>query len=438
MTCITIPYKRFPGQYLAILLYFLIFSFPVCSQSLFESALSESNSQQELKYQLNGYFRGGLFASDEIIREKYAEGALKIDIKGNKYGNAYTELRYRTSGNDDDDNEFWLREGYVNLYFGKFDFRIGQQVVVWGRADGFNPTNNITPADFTAFSPDEDDKRLSNFVAKGTYNFYPFKLEFDWVPGYRASVLPFANATLPTGVSWGDDQNPSSKWKNSSFGVKFDVEKPAFDGSLSYFNGYHKMPGLHYTLSSTGAEVFTQPWQTQVLGADFSTTTGSHGVRGEFAYTVPDEDTDSLFSVPCRQLEYTLGIDHEWGNFSLIVQYVGKYIFDFSKKNNLQSDLSQEANRWNRMLFAQQEAWNHSVSIRPSVNLFHETLTCEMLGLTNFSTEECFLMPKATYTISDALEFCVGTQLFFGPGDTLYGFIEDSRNAGFAELKISF
>jgi hypothetical protein len=47
-------------------------------------------------------------------------------------------------------------------------------------------------------------------------------------------------------------------------------------------------------------------------------------------------------------------------------------------------------------------------------------------------------MPKATYTISDALEFCVGAQLFFGPGDTLYGFIEDSRNAGFAELKISF
>ncbi len=94
MTCITIPYKRFPGQYLAILLYFLIFSFPVCSQSLFESALSESNSQQELKYQLNGYFRAGLFASDEIIRGKYSEGALKIDIKGNKYGNAYTELRW--------------------------------------------------------------------------------------------------------------------------------------------------------------------------------------------------------------------------------------------------------------------------------------------------------------------------------------------------------
>lgn len=120
------------------------------------------------------------------------------------------------------------------------------------------------------------------------------------------------------------------------------------------------------------------------------------------------------------------------------VQYVGKYIFDFSKENDLQNTLAQEANRWNRMLFTQQETWNHSVSIRPSINLFHETLKCEMLGLANFSTEEWFLMLKATYTISDALTCCIGTQLFYGPDDTLYGFIEDSRNAGFAELKISF
>ncbi len=439
MICTTTPYERFPGQWPIIFLFsFLIFPFTVHSQDLFESAILESNSQQESKYQLNGYFRGGLFAGDEIIREKYAEGALKLDITGNQYANAYAEMRYRTSGNSEETNEVWLREGYVNLYLGKFDFRIGQQVVVWGRADGFNPVNNITPTDFTVFSPDEDDKRLSNFVAKGIYNFYPYKLEVDWVPVYKASVLPLANATLPSDVSWEDSGNPDPEWGKSSFGLKLDVERPAFDGSLSYLNGYHKMPGLNYTLTASGAEILTQPYRVQVFGADFSTSAGNYGLRGEFAYTLPDEDTDSLFSVPCQQLEYTLGIDHEWGNFSLIVQYVGKYIFDFSKEHDLQNALAQEVNRWNRMLFAQQEAWNHSVSLRPSVNLLHETLKCEMLGLANFSTKEWFLMPKATYTISDALTFCIGAQLFSGPDDTLYGFIEDSRNAGFAELKISF
>ena len=125
------------------------------------------------------------------------------------------------------------------------------------------------------------------------------------------------------------------------------------------------MPGLNYILSDTGAEIFTQPYQVQVFGADFSTTAGSYGLRGEFAYTFPDENTDSLFSVPCQQLEYTLGIDREWGNFSLIVQYVGKYIFDFTKENGLQNVLTQEVSRWNHMLFSQQEEWNHKTNVTP-------------------------------------------------------------------------
>ncbi len=417
----------------------LILPFSLQAQSLFDNSLSESNLSQEAKYKLGGYFRSGVFGDENEIKEKYAEGALKLDITGNQYGNAYAEMRYRTSdGIYGENNEFWLREGYVNLFLGKFDFRIGQQVIVWGRADGFNPTNNLTPTDFTTFSPDEDDKRLATFVAKGVYNFYPFKMEVDWGPGYKASTLPFGNANLPTGVSWGDDKNPDLEWKNSSFGAKLDIEKPAFDGSLSYFNGYHKMPGLNYTLTENGAEIYTQPWGVQVFGADFSTTADSYGLRGEFAFSLPDNDPDSLFSSPYQQLEYTLGIDREWGNFSLIVQYVGKYVFDFDKEITVQTPLAQKAVRYNRMLFSQLEEWNHSVSIRPSVNLLHETLKCEMLGLVNFSTEEWFFMPKATYTISDALELCAGAQLFGGDDDTLYGFVKDSKNAGFVEVKLSF
>lgn len=430
--------KYFRGKSLLILsITFLIKAVPVYAQDSL-SVFNDTEGTSLSKYEVNGYFRGGLFANEDLIRDKYAEGALKLNITGNQYGNAYTEIRYKASENNNEKNGFQLREGYVNLYLGKFDFRIGRQIVLWGRADGFNPVNNITPADFTVFSPDEDDKRLSNFVVRSTSNFYPFKLELDWVPVYKASVLPFANATLPAGISWGEGHIPDTEWKNSSFGIKLDFENPAFDGSLSYFNGYHKMPGLNYNLTTTGANVFTRPWQVQVFGFDFSTTTGNLGLRGEFAYTLPDDDTDSLFSIPRRQLEYTLGIDREWGNFSLIVQYVGKYIFDLNEENSLQSALARETNRWNQMLFGQQEKWNHSISIRPSVNLLHETLKCEMLGLAGFSTEEWFVMPEATYIISDALTFCIGAQLFNGPNNTLYGFISDSRNAGFAELKISF
>ncbi len=421
-----------------LLVFFTIGSTDVFSQDIFESALSTGDTQQELNYQLNGYFRSGLFANEETIMEKYAEGALKLDISGSKFGNAYAELRYSTSGIDAEDNQAWLREGYVNLFLGRFDFRIGQQVIVWGRADGFNSTNNITPADFTVYSPDEDDRRLANFVTKGTCNFQPFKLEIDWVPVYKATQLPLDEATLPEGVSWGESQVPEPEWGKGALASRLDLQQPAYDASLSYFRGYHKMPGLAYSVNTSGVDVYTKAYRVQVFGADFSTTAGSYGLRGEFAFSLPDKDSDSLFSTPCKQIEYTLGIDHEWGNFSLIAQYIGKYIFDFTEDIVSQNAIAYQVNVWNRMLFSQTSEWNNAVSLRPSLSLFYETLNCEVFSLANFNTEEWLVMPKITYNITDALGVCAGVQLYGGPDNTLYGFMGNKRNTAFAEVKISF
>src|SRR5690606_15639622 len=38
-----------------------------------------------------------------------------------------------------------LREVYADLYLANSDWRIGRQVISWGTADGFNPTNVINP-----------------------------------------------------------------------------------------------------------------------------------------------------------------------------------------------------------------------------------------------------------------------------------------------------
>ena len=432
--------NRFGYTHRLMILFLGLLLVPVAvpAQSLFESAITQSESQESLPYHLNGYIRSGIFADEEDIRSRYAEGALKLDVVGNQYGNAFAELRYRASFDENDTEEFSLREGYVSLMFGQWDFRIGQQIIVWGRADGFNPTNNLTPTDFTVFSPDEDDKRLANFVARGVYHAYPVKIEFDWVPVYTASDLPFDNATLPDGVEWTDEGKPDQEWDNGAFGIKVDLEKPAFDGSLSYFNGYHKLPGIRSAISETEIGVYTQAYRTQVWGADFSTTIGRYGLRGEFAYSRPDEEPDALYSVPRRQFEYTVGLDWEWKDLSLIVQYIGKHIIDFDPEDTLQDALTEEIILWNQMIFSQQEEWNHSVSVRPSIAFWHETLKAELLGLVNFSTEEVFLQPKATYEIADAFDISVGARLFYGPDDTLYGHMEKQSNACFFELKKSF
>jgi hypothetical protein len=125
-------------------------------------------------------------------------------------------------------------------------------------------------------------------------------------------------------------------------------------------------------------------------------------------------------------------------DLSLIVQYIGKYIIDFDSGSNATDALTTEISQWNQMILAQQERWNHSASVRPSISFLHETLKAELLGLVNFNTEEVFLQPKVTYDITDAFALSVGAQVFYGPDDTLYGYMEKNKNACFVELKKFF
>lgn len=383
---------------------------------------------------INGYLRAGIFGGEKEIRNYYGEGALKLEVPIGTNASAFSEVRYRADGNNN--HKFDIREAYVNLNLGKFDFRVGEQIVLWGRADGFNPTNNVTPQDFCVFSPEEDDKRLGNFIVKGVFNPYPFRIEVDWIPVYKSSLFPFIGKPMGDGIVWKNEKQPY-RWKDQSFGVKIDLEKPSFDLSLSYYNGLHKFPGTAYEKTPSEILLSQEPYRVHVVGTDFSTSLGNYGLRGEFACSLPEKSNNSIYSVPNKQVEYTIGIDRSWDAFNLIVQYIGKYIPDLTTdiKGN---PMERKLNSLNRIVFTQHERWNHSVSVRPALSLLHETLNVELLGLCQFSTKEYFFQPKVRYAIADAVTLTVGGQLFYGPDDRLFGILEKTKNSVFTELKVSF
>lgn len=415
---------------------FLLFSgISVYAQSPNETdSLHAEKSHQITAIKLNGYLRAGIFGGEKEIRNYYGEGALKLEIPIGMNVSAFSEVRYRADG--DNNHKFDIREAYVNLNLGKFDFRVGEQIVLWGRADGFNPTNNVTPQDFCVFSPEEDDKRLGNFVVKGVFNPYPFRIEVDWIPVYKSSLFPFIGKPMGDGIVWNNEKRPY-RWKDQSFGVKIDLEKPSFDLSFSYYNGLHKFPCIAHEKTSSEIQLSQEPYRVHVVGMDFSSSLGNYGFRGEFACSLPEKSNNSIYSVPYKQMEYTIGIDRNWDNFSLIVQYIGKYIPDLATdlKGN---PIEQKLNSLNRIVFTQHERWNHSVSVRPALSLFHETLNVELLGLCQFSTKEYFFQPKVRYAIADAVTLTVGGQLFYGPDDRLFGILEKTKNSVFTELKVSF
>ncbi len=422
------------------------------SQSLFEQAAGEEG---EKPYELNGYLRGALFvgkvsdSDDAEIKSGYGEAALKLRLRKQGFGDAFAEVRFR-SGHEFQKTvaEIELREAYVNAYAGPFDFRIGHQIVVWGRADGWNPTDNITPRNMLIRSADEDDRRLANFLIRSYYNLHPVRLEAIWIPVYKPSYIPTDLVSFPPGIVLGEPDYPDMRLKNSAFALRLNLELPSVDGSVSYFNGHNPLPGisvagLELAVPNVPMTVFHKSYRMHILGADFSTVVGgSWGLRGEVAYRRPHKDSEMFLHIPYPDLQYVLGVDKEVArNLTVILQYIGRTVFDFQELEKPQNPMDfplYEIALKNRMISFQQYESSHSLSCRAAWKSMNELLTIEAFGLANFTSNEILFRPKLAYQIADALAFTLGAELYSGPDETLFGLVDSTLSSVFVELKASF
>jgi len=417
--------KELKMKYSAVI--FIVFiSFQIGAQSLFEDAVSGDSGAAEATekraYELNGYVRG-VFCGGKIpdkneaeVKSEYAEASLKLKVQKHDFGDAFMEIRFCEADID-------LREAYVSIYPGSFDFCIGRQIVAWGRADAFNPTNIITPQNMLVRSVEEDDRREGNFLVRSFYNLKPFRIEAIWIPVYSPSLLPL-------GMSPEQTDYPDSNLKNSGFAAKLNVELASFESSFCYFNGYNPFPGNNIE----GSSIIATAYRIHMAGADFSTAVASYGLRGEFAFRYPCKDYESNVYIPNPDLQYVLGVDREFGDFSIIMQYSGRYVLDYTELLQIASPIEKN----NRMFSGQQNQVSHTLSFRHVLSLLHEILFLELFASYNLTTEELFLRPKVFYDITDALRVTLAAELFTGPDETLYGTIDEQSSALFLELKASF
>ena len=439
-----------------ILSLLLVLSGSLNAQSLFEEATQEKEGWGEA-LDLGGYLRSTLYAGRAPspdagqIKSGYGEFSLKAKTTVEGFGGAFAEVRFRDGMEFDERiSQFTLREAYVNAYAGRFDFRVGHQIVVWGRADGLNPTANITPKDMLARSPDEDDRRMANFLIRTYYNASPVRLEGIWIPFFRPSRIPTEFISFPENVLYGGHDYPTARLEDSAFAVKLNLELSSLDGSLSYFNGHNPFPGMSAELLPIAppeipvslVNAFLKSYRMQVIGADFATTLGSFGLRGEAAYRWPFEDYKADLYIINPDLYYVLGIDREFsGGLSLILQYLGRYVTDFeelqppSDPNLLPLFRLEEKNR---LLASQQYELSHALTLRIAQSLMYETLDLELMGYINLTSEEFFIKPRVTYRITDALKLIAGGEWYQGPSDTLFDLMDPYLSAFFGELRLSF
>jgi hypothetical protein len=449
-----------------------LFEAPVAAAPATASVERDQSAPAVSAVELGGYVRGDLFVGkvpgfdQGVVQAAYGEVALAIDGRDEGIGSAHAEARLR-SGLQGEARELVLdlREAYVDAYVGPLDLRFGHQIIVWGRADGINPTNNLSPFDLRIRSPIEDDRRVGNLGVRAFYNLRPVRIEGVWLPLYRAAHYP--PIALDEYIVMTEPNFPAPELEKGLGAARVHLELPVFEASVSYVRGYAPLPGIalrDFTVGENPPEVRVArtAYAQHVVGFDASTALGDVvTLRAEAAYRHPDHYEDHVHAAR-PDVQYVIGADRSFGPLSVIAQYIGRYVLDWaledgpdepiepetlarfseplprSLRASITQSIEDELAMRNQVLFQQTARVQHMASLRLEWLALHDTLSLSALGFVNFTTREWLVFPKVGYRMSDAMTTYVGAEVYVGPTHTLLDLIDEQLTAGYAELRYAF
>jgi hypothetical protein len=327
-----------------------------------------------------------------------------------------------------------LREAYVDIIGDDYELRLGRQLIIWGRADRFNPTDNLTPRDFNFLTYDAQGQRFGALGATGRYYLN------DSISAF-AAVLPwFKSSRLPDGLVPGRGgslahRKPDDGLGNPQLALKLERAGQAMDGSLSFYRGFATSPALNIGGGSDPA--FVNP-EIRVYGGDFAAAWRSRGFRGEIAYT--DYRGETRFPAgtgPHDNVFAVLGVEHEvLGDSTLLVQGLLRHVFDFVPARSLPGQLRELALA-NDTIFRQFDETQVGMTASLVSRFRNDTLKTELAGAVYFDSWDFVLRPRLEYAITDEWRLLGVVELFRGPQESNFGSLRKASRL-FVELRYGF
>ncbi len=329
---------------------------------------------------------------------------------------------------DRDTPRFDLREGYLTWSGENLDFKIGRQIVVWGRADRINPTDNLSSRDYTLLFPEDDDQRRGNLMVRGGYALGDdYTLSALWLPEFRPNVLPTQKGTVILPDRQGNDPK--------QFAVKLDRSGGSFDWSVSYFDGHDRNFDVQ-GVPLAGGEVALQRLypHIRVVGADAATTVGSYGLRAETAYTMVPGVYTSRPDLRHSEWQGVLGADRTFGeNLNVNLQYIVRIVQDFQSPGSFPTLQDSQVATTNDILRNQLDPVQHGASVRISDQFWNDTLKIEASNVIYEPRSQGTARVKASYAITDSVHATVGGGYYYGFDNSYFGMLKNS-SGGYVEI----
>ena len=342
-------------------------------------------------------------------------------------------------------NRLYLREVFFTISRKKVDLKIGKQIVNWGTADIYNPTDNSNPRDYSDFF-DFDNNKLGVWMVHLKYfhdNNHFTELLFSpslpalavpnphsrWVLGLPSKMTNPLDLSIVSPIHYGyTNLRPTFREAGYSIGVKNGYTINGWDVSHSFLASADFSPTFDLRISTIQEReikaLFEPNFQRlYTLGFDFSKAFKKFGLKGEAALKILSSPGDNA-QVETAYLEYIIGIEHTFSQ--LLFQKNLRVLLQWVQQINLENQALASDN----VRFFLQKA----ISLRTELVLnYFSSFTIQTFY--NIADKNVYLRPSLKYRILDGWTTTIQGDLLFGKAS---GFLGQYRNNDRLQLSVTY
>jgi len=303
-----------------------------------------------------------------------------------------------------------LREGYADYTAGKWDLRLGRQVITWGLGD-LVFINDVFPKDYEAFFSGRPLEYLKKGVDGVKIGMYPGFASFELIaiPFFEPNHFPdpkrFWMFDPMPGVTDREREKPSTTLDNTEVAIRAYRDIAGFDTSLFFYRGFFRQPSMipdnpmmpsklaliYPKLSEYGASL-----QGRALDGVLSLEAGYYDSRQD------RQGTDPM--IPNSQTRFLIGYQRQmWEDFTLGLQYYVEYMHEYSAYVSNQPSG-----------FPKDRKYHDLTAVRLTQFLMHQTMRLSFFAFYSPSVGDYLLNPEIKYNFTDHIWVAIGANIFGG------------------------
>ncbi|MBI4824038.1 MAG: hypothetical protein HY805_07410 [Nitrospirae bacterium] len=314
-----------------------------------------------------------------------------------------------------------FKEAYIAFRGEQADFYLGKRLYSWGKAEGFNPTDNINPYDFMDFL---DREKLGVFSASVEYAIGESTVEVVLIPLFTPSRLPEQNnrwagnvedqvtittvSQLPQADLRGREV-PANTLENTQMAGRLKTTISGWDFALSIYHGMDSIPAAEEEVIA-GTTYYTPKFNPiNEYGFATATTFDKLELHAEVSHRDTLHGNDDDF------IAYIAGGSYSWDELGELIEKLSLY-FEYAGEGITLG--KRNPNRHSSSSYSR--PFKNSV-LGSLVFKFNEDAEFQLGGSYNISDDDYYIQPKATYKFSDKLKLKAGFDILRGDRETFWG-----------------